>query len=120
LSKDTIQTIVALLDQGKSLRQITQMLGISLGTAHYYCTVFRPNLPKSKGGRPRKLKSADAQYLKHLMRTHNVKTARELNQLIDKTFSVSVSTQTVHRELKRQGMKAVVKKKGPALTAAEK
>ncbi|KAL7279386.1 hypothetical protein ACG7TL_007227 [Trametes sanguinea] len=120
LSKDTIQTIVALLDQGKSLCQIIQMLGISLGTAHYYRTVFHPNLPKSRGGRPRKLKSADAQYLKHLMRTHNVKTARKLNQLIDKTFSVSISTQTVRRELKRQGMKAVVKQKGLALTAAEK
>ncbi|KAJ2999761.1 hypothetical protein NUW54_g6887 [Trametes sanguinea] len=109
LSKDTVQSIVALLDQGKSLRQIAQELGISLGTAHYYCTIHQPSLPKSKGGRPRKIKSADAQYLKHLIQTQKVTTARELTQLINKMLASSVSTQTVHHELKGHGIKAVVR-----------
>ena len=75
-----------------------------------------PDCPKSKGGRPRKLCPTAVRHAQCIIGTGEADTAVDVSKILRETVEEDFSTQTVRRALKRDGMKAVVKKKGPLLT----
>jgi len=73
----TAQTnrVLTLLDSGTSAAKISQELNLGLGTISRICAQHRSNLPKSSGGRPAKLSSANIDYARHVIRMSKVDNA---------------------------------------------
>ena len=77
---------------------------------------MQQDCPKSKGGRPRKLCPTAVRYAQCIIGTGEADTAVDVSKILRETVEEDFSTQTVRCALKRDGMKAVVKKKQPLLT----
>src|SRR5258705_8708122 len=112
--------IIFLLTSGKSAHEVSIMTGHGTGTIsrlhHKYC----PHLLKSNGGRPRKLTERNAQHAVHLISSGRADTVVEVTRALQDVVNGSLSPETTRRCLKKAGMKAVVKKKKPLLTAWHK
>ena len=116
ISKQTIDDIISLLDQGHTLSQIHSQTGVHTSTISCLCKKLMPDCPKSKGGRPRKLCPTAVCHAQCIIGTGEADTAVDVSKILRETVEEDFSTQTVRRALKRDGMKAVVKKKRPLLT----
>jgi transposase len=113
ISKDTRQSIISLLDDGLTSRQIAKNLGIGYSTINRVRLKARPDAPKHQGGRPAKLTATDKRKLVRLATSGKADTAPQLMQELKD--QVNVSANTVRRALKESGLKAVTKKKKPFL-----
>ena len=69
-----------------------------------------------KEGRPRKLSPTSAHYLVHHVQTGKVGTAAEAARVLTETRSVRIPRQTAARYLKKDGMRADIKKLKSMLT----
>jgi len=107
--------VLFLLDSGTSATKISQELGLSLGTISNIRSQHRSNLPKSSGGRPTKLSSANIDYARCVIQMGKVDNAVEMAKILQNVTNQSISAQTVHRQLRIKGMRPVVKKKRPLL-----
>ncbi len=67
LSTAKCDHIITLLNSGTSAHDIHHLTGASTGAISKICTEYCPELPKSSGGRPRKLTAADINYAKRLI-----------------------------------------------------
>ena len=68
------------------------------------------------GGRPSKLSARNIQHAIHLL-SGKAETAVDVTRALQDVVDGSLSVDTTRRHLKKAGMKAVVKKKKPLLTA---
>jgi transposase len=109
----TAQTlyIITLLDSGLSGGQIHDKTGFSSATISRIRSQHRSNLPKASGGRPAKL----TDYARRIIRMGKVDNAVEATKALQNIVNTPISSQTVRRQLKARGMKAVVKRKRPLL-----
>ena len=73
-------------------------------------------LSKSSGGCPPELSSANIHHAVHLIVSGKAETAVEVPKTLSNIINQPLSAKTVARQLKKTGMKAVVKKKRPLLT----
>jgi hypothetical protein len=74
-------------------------------------TLYIPDLPKSRGGRPRIVSDTTSRLATCLITSGQADTAPQLQKLLP----VTACTQTIRNVLKREGLKAAVKRKKPAL-----
>jgi hypothetical protein len=113
----TAQTlhIITLLDSGLSGAQIHDKTGFNSATINHIGSEHRSNLPKSSGGRPTKLTMANIDYARHIIRMEKVDNAVEATKALQNITNTSISSQTVHHQLKVRGVKAVGKRKRPLL-----
>ena len=116
ISKQTIDDIISLLDQGHTLSQVHSQTGVHTSTISRLRKKLMPDCPKSKGGRPRKLCPTAVRHAQRIIGTGEADTAVDVSKILRETVEEDFSTQTVRHALKRDGMKAVVKKKRPLLT----
>jgi transposase len=107
--------IISLLTSGSSIPQITIATGVGHGTVSRIRSQYCPNLPKSTGGRPSKLKPVDVCHALNLITSQRAETAVEVTRTLRNISNQPLSSQTVRRHLKTIGMKAVTKKKRPLL-----
>jgi transposase len=107
--------IISLLTSGSSIPQITIATGVGHGTVSRIRSQYCPNLPKSTGGRPSKLKPVDVRHALNLITSQRAETAVEVTRTLRNISNQPLSSQTVRRHLKTIGMKAVAKKKRPLL-----
>ena len=120
LSDETRNKVIAYARQGHSISYIMLKTGVSKSQVSKLRSEFCPEVPKSQGGRPSLLSSTAVRHATRLIESGKADTAVQVHRLLRDTFLGSVSIQTVRRVLKREGMKAVTKKKRPALTKVHK
>ena len=111
LSPDQVTSITSLLNDGKSTRKVAQIMGCCKTTVENYRKVMVTELPVPNSGRPRKLTSRDKRAIARSMVNGTVKTAVEMTKLINNEREDKVSSETVRRALKQEGLKAFKKKK---------
>src|SRR5438876_5456792 len=121
-SLSTAQTnhILSLLDSGKSVYQIQSSTHFGLGTISRLHSKHCSSLQKSLGGCPPKLSPANTRHAIHLIRTGKAENAAQVTKPLQDIINQPLSTKTVHRHLKKAGLKTVVKCKRPLLTKCQK
>ena len=109
--------IVTLLTSGTSAHDIHHLTGTSIGAISKIHAEYCPELPKSSGGYPRKLTAANINYAKRIIRMRKADNAVQVTKALKDVTNQSISSQTVRRNLKEIGLRPVVKRKRPLLTA---
>ena len=112
--------IVELLDLKFSNHKIAQITGVSVGSVTNICNLYHPNLPKSSGGRPRKLLPSNIHYAVQLITSQKADNAAQVTKSLQNVVSTSISSRTICRELKKAGLKPIVKKKRPFLSSTHR
>lgn len=120
LPSDTTTEIIARLHEGQSHRQIHQATGVGLATITRLRSLHCPTLLKSSGGRPKKLSSHAIRSLVRSVTTGSTPTAAQATREYQATTGESVHPNTVRRELKKAGLRAVHKQKKPLLKPRHK
>lgn len=115
ISEETHNKIVSLLDNGLSSHKIAAQLNIGRATVDRVREKSRPNIKKSRGGRPAKLTETDKRRLVRTITSGKTDNAAQLSRELKETTNIVLSTQTVRRALKEAGLKAATKKKKPQL-----
>ena len=115
LSIATCDRIVTLLKSGASGYAIHHATGSSTGAISKIRSEYCPELPKSSGGRSRKLTSANINYAKHIIRMRKADNAVQVTKSLRDVTNQSISSQTVRRNLREAGLRPVVKRKRPLL-----
>ncbi|KAJ1309421.1 hypothetical protein OPQ81_006198 [Rhizoctonia solani] len=116
LSNTKLQLVLARLDAGDHHDVIWAKTGLSVGTISEICNIHHPNLPKAKGGCPRKLDATARRRAVHLVTAGSAQTTKAATQELENTLGTSISTRTVQRALVEEGLEAVTKKPKPKLT----
>jgi transposase len=117
ISEDTRNSILSLIDSGLSSRKVEEELEVGHATVDRVRARFRPYAPKSRGGRPAKLTAADKRRVVRMAASGKVNNAVQLTHELNNTTNVKCSVRTVRRALREAGLRAVLKKKKPRLTA---
>jgi transposase len=112
--------IIVLLDAGNSGHTISHQTGVSISTISRLRSELRSELPKSSGGRPSKLTSANIAYAKRIIRMRKADNAVQVTKALQDVTNQSISSQTVRRNLKSAGLTPVVKRKRPYLKKAHR
>ena len=87
--------VLALLDSGTSGAKISQELNLGLGTISHICSQHCFDLPKSSGGHPVKLSSANIDYARCVMCMSKVDNAVQVAKALQNVTNQSISAQTV-------------------------
>lgn len=110
----------ALLNSNLSHRQIASKLGCSISTISRIAQQVVPNKENLIGGRPKKLTAADERSIISQINTGKAENAVQVTKNMNSILGSPISPQTVRNVLKKNNMKAVVKKKKPFLTTRHK
>jgi transposase len=115
LKKSQIDSIKSLISQGKSIRQVSGALNLSIGVVQKYAVGCQKQ--KIKKGRPRKLRESDIEYCVLSILSDKADGATDLVKKLRAERNVIVSRKTIARALKERGLKAGEKKKKPLLSS---
>jgi transposase len=107
--------VIALLNSGTSAYKIFALTGVSTSTISRLRSEHCPDLPKSFGGRPAKLTPANISYAKRIIRMRKVDNAVQVTKALRNVTNQPLSSQTVRRQLRKSGLRPVVKRKRPLL-----
>ena len=110
--QDTMQSItpaqhthiITLLDAGMSGEKISCLTGVSPSTISRIHSQFCSELPKSFGGHPSKLTPANISYAKHIVHMGKADNAVEVTKALQYITNQSISSQTVHLNLRQSGL----------------
>jgi len=116
LSAADTNHILTLLDSGLSGEQISSQTGLSNATISRIRSRHRPYLTKAPGGHPAKLSDANIQHALRLIGSGRAENAVQVTKVLQDIVNQPLSAQTVRNGMKKEGMKAVVKRKRPLLT----
>ena len=109
--------IAELAQQGKSTRQIADLLDVSQSTVSRYTKKDRVAAsPTTHCGRLKILDHYDEQYVSRLVQTGKCTTASQIKQELRDFSGIFVSADTILRTLRRLGYRSHLKKKRPQLT----
>ncbi|KAI1004657.1 hypothetical protein K3495_g3560 [Podosphaera aphanis] len=120
LSQSKIDDILHHLDHGLSILSIARDCNVSVSTVSSIRNRHRPDLRVNLGVRTHLLSEHDTRHAARTITSGNADTAAEVAQKIRDMKNCSISVDTIRRTLKKAGLKAVVKKKKPKLTAKQK
>jgi transposase len=110
--------ICRLRDLGYTLRSIASQVGCSPAAVSYVYKRFKEtgtHEDRPRKGRPRLMEPRMERALVRNLLNGQCTTAVDLQKHVKNNYRMNVSTFTIRRALKRQGMRAVVKKKKPLL-----
>ena len=105
------------LTAGYSVRQIASQTHCSISTISRVRSEHCPEVIRGFGGHPSKLTPTNSHHAIHLLSSSRAKNAVQVTRELRDITNTSLSPQTVRRHLKKAGLKAVVKKKKPLLSA---
>ena len=116
ISEQDKKDIRALVEKGMSQRDISAKLKISKTTVgrHSKNTNFKS---RGKGGRPKILSKRDENFCMKQITSGKCSTTVQLTKELKKRFDITISTDTISRTLKKNGLKSAEKKKKPLLSA---
>ena len=108
-------SIISLLNEGYSHRQIQARTGLGKSTVGRISKEVQKNQEICSGGRPSKLSIRDKQSIVRQITTGKLDNAVQATQFINSIIPNPVSSKTVRRTLKEAGLYATTKKKVPML-----
>ncbi|KAJ1303022.1 hypothetical protein OPQ81_011223 [Rhizoctonia solani] len=103
LSNTKLQLVLAMLDAGDHHDVIWAKTGVSVGKISKIHNIHHPNLPKAKGGHPRKLDATARRRAVHLVTAGSAQTTKAATQELENTLGTNISTRTVQRALVEEG-----------------
>lgn len=112
----TVDKARVLLRQGKTSREVSRELGISVSSALRIRKRDLENIPPSRAGRHMKVSGAARRQLARQYETGKLVTLREGRQELESTEGVQLHTRTVWNYLSSQGLKGYVQPKKNDLT----
>ena len=114
----TAQTtqILYLLDSGHSGEEVSSLTGVSASSISRLCSRHCPYLKKAPGGHPIKLSDTNIHHAIWLIGSGKADNAVQVTKVLQNVTNQSISPQTIWNHLKKEGMKAVVKRKSPILS----
>jgi hypothetical protein len=92
LSTAKCDCIITLLNSGTSTHDIHHLTGANTGAISKICTEYCSELPKSSGGRPRKLTTTDINYAKHLIQMRKADNAVQVTKTLKDVTNQSISS----------------------------
>ena len=117
LSQTQQNHILHLLDSGHSAHAIQSQTGIHASTISRLRSKHRSTLQKSLGGRPSKLSFSNIRHAIYLLSTGKAENAVQVTKTLSNIVNQPLHPNTICQHLKKSGLKAVVKKKRPLLSA---
>jgi transposase len=120
LSASTITSVLSLLHQGLSTRDIQLRTGVSLGAISAIRSKHASGLPKSQGGRPQSLSSTTTRWAVRQVTNEQNTTAASVARELRSSGDTITSAKTIRSHLKIAGLKPVVKQKRPFLSIKHK
>jgi len=119
-SKAKKEHVLHLLGQSRSARSVAIETGLAPSTVRRIAEAAGLDISTNRGGRPSRLTDRDSKLLARKIVNGIVQSAKEGAEMLESNRNIKVSAQTVRRTLRRVGLKAVVKKKKPALKIAHR
>src|SRR5882762_10648096 len=113
-------SVVCLLNEGYSQRQIKAKTGLGKGTISRISKEVDGNKENNLGGRPSKLSARDKQLIVRQIKSGKLENAVEATQFINGIIPNPVTPQTVRNALKESGFYSATKKKTPLLKRAHR
>ena len=113
ISSSHRSTIISLLAEGYSVRQIQSRTGLGKSTIGRISKEV--DLENNKGGHPSKLSTRNKQSIICQITTGKLDNAVEATHFINNIISSPVTPQTVRNALKENNFRSVVKQKRPLL-----
>lgn len=120
LSKTIVANAIVLLRQGKSAREVSRTLGISIGSALNIRKGEQENIPPTKMGHPWKVSMTTRRHVAREYNAGRITTPLEGQRLIQSIEGVHVHARTVDKYLAMEGLKTYVQRKKPMLTKDQK
>ena len=108
-------SVLSILEQGCSHRQIHDRTGVSMGTISRIGREVNTNKKNNSGGRPAKLSAHDKQSILCQITSDKLDNAVQATNFINSTLPHPVHSQTVRKALKEAGLYSATKKKAPML-----
>ena len=87
--------ILTMLNAGHSTHSIASITGVYASTISRLCSKELPELPKSSGGCPKKLSSANIHHAVHLITTRKAENAVQVTKSLQNITNQSLSPTTV-------------------------
>ena len=103
--------IITLLNAGTSGHQIHNLTGLGMGTISRLHSQYHSELAKSSGGCHSKLTPANIGYAKQIVHMGKADNAVQVTKALQDVTNQSISSQAVCCNLKKYGLRPVVKKK---------
>src|SRR5271169_3359777 len=113
-------TIISLLEDSLSSRQIASWVKVSHSTVNKIRAVHHHTIQKSKGGRKPRLTANDKKHIVHIFRSGEVEMAPQIAIHLREETGKDFSHDTISRVLKEARLKVGSKQKKPRLLARHK
>ena len=108
-------SVLSLLEQGYSVRDIERRTGLGKSTVGRIKKEVDTEKENNCGGRPSKLSTCDKTSIIHQIQSGKLDTAVEATHFINSTLLHPIHPQTVRRALQQSGFQSATKKKVPML-----
>ena len=95
LSAETCQSIIFMLENGDSCRQIAAKLDVDHSIVSEYHSQITGTLKENAGGHPTKLSDYDHRKLVRLIATGKADTATQLYRELQNITNITISTQSI-------------------------
>jgi len=116
LSTDTHDSILSLLRQGYSVREVAGQCHVSKSTVHRLRAKHLPDLASSPRGRPTKLSVQDKRFCVRAVTSGRLETGAEVAKKLENNLGIKVCDRTVRNALREAGLEAVEKEAKPRLS----
>ncbi|KAG0891804.1 hypothetical protein G6F33_014058 [Rhizopus arrhizus] len=115
--QDMVFQAISLLKQGKSVREVEELTGLSKSTVGRLRKTHCTGVMKPKMGRPKVLSAADERYCVRQVTKNRVPSAVKVTECLENDIGKKVGVETVRRALRKAGLGAIEKPKKPLLSA---
>lgn len=112
-----MSTVLKMIDEGLSERQIQAKTGLHRATVGRIRKAHRPGLETSKGGRPKVVPKRLERAIVRSVLSTEAGTAVEAHAAVQEVAGINFSVETTRNILRQGGLRARVKRKKPLLTA---
>ena len=97
LSQQQTNSVISLLQQGLSSRNVASITGFHYSTVSNIHIKHCPDLPKPSGGHPPKLSSTASRHIVCLIGLGKAETAVDVSRILQHTLNTSISAETVQQ-----------------------
>ncbi|KAG1135793.1 hypothetical protein G6F38_012528 [Rhizopus arrhizus] len=116
-SQDTVVQAISLLQQGKSVREVERVTGLSKSAVGRLRKTHCFGLGKPKGGRPKLLSAADERYCVRQVTKNRISSATKVAKELEKDTGRKVSAENVCGTLHKVDLGTIGKPKKSLLSA---
>jgi transposase len=117
VSNPVKNNIIISLTQGLSTRAVAKKFKISQSTVVKYSKEITQDYSKRRPGRPGRISDQTKRYIVQKVSSNVLKTAVEVKKYLNDELNIDVSANRVREVLHEKGLKGIIKKKKPFLSA---